>query len=142
MSDESKNEILFVSKDPDNQFSIKSLLVEKFGEIQTADTRIRANQLTSSQKYDLIIVDMEIPKVTGIDYCKSLKSNKKSQGTPVVIIGEDDDKGTNCINAFEAGADEFIQFPFLTDVGLARIGRFLQKNRAAVGVRIYPCVSH
>ncbi len=133
MSDESKNEILFVSKDPNNQFSIKSLLLENFGEIQTADTRIRANQLTSSQKYDLIILDMEIPNVTGVNYCKSLKSNKKSQGIPVVIIGDDDDRGTNCINAFEAGADEFIQFPFLADVGLARIGRFLRKKSGGSG---------
>ena len=126
-----KNKILFVSSEPESKYGLNDLLKVPLGKLQLADSRIRADQLASKTKFDLIIADMDIPKTTGTNFCKTLRSNKKTQNASIVIVGEDDDSGSNCIAAFAAGADDFIPYPFLPDVCVARMKRWFREKAKA-----------
>ena len=130
MVEKSKNSALFISSDPENRFALKSTLEELGCEVQCSNTRARARQLLSVIQFNLVVADLEIPKTTGIEYCKILRSDKRNKTLPLVVIGEDDEKSSNCIAALESGADDFIQTPFITDVLKARLNRFLIKNTA------------
>ena len=130
MSNNPQVNILFVSDDPDHKYSVKSLLKDLPYELHCSKSSVRAQKLTHVMQFSLIILDLEIPKTTGIKFCATLRSDNKYRNIPIIIIGKDDKKGNHCINALKAGSDDFIEFPCVPDIFLARIQRFLSKKIA------------
>ncbi len=128
MVDKPKFSILFISEDPENRYELKSLLSEQGYDIQVTESRVRAFQLLDLSNIGLFIIGAEVPKSNANSFCQALRSDKKYQSLPVVIIGEDEEDGSNCIAAFKSGADDFIQYPFVDGVCTARIQRFAGKT--------------
>ena len=76
---------------------------------------------------DIIISDIKMPKMSGLELCEKLKNNIQTSHIPVALLSalssdEDKTKGFNC------GADAFISKPFKTETLLARIESLL-KNK-------------
>ena len=128
MSESGKIHVLFVSDDPENKYSVKSLIENIPCEVECCRSRIRAGKLLSVIQFNLIIADIEIPKTTGANFCKAIRSDKKNRNIPIIVVGVDDKDGTQCIAALEAGSDDFIEFPFIPPVFLARAHRLLKKK--------------
>lgn len=66
-------------------------------------------KLALSNDYDLIITDIILPKINGIDLCKEIRSAKPN--TPIIMLtalGTTDDK----VEGFDAGADDYLVKPF------------------------------
>lgn len=66
-------------------------------------------KLALNQSYDLIITDIILPKVNGIELCKEIRAAKPS--TPIIMLtalGTTDDK----VEGFDAGADDYLVKPF------------------------------
>lgn len=66
-------------------------------------------KLAVSNEYDLIITDIILPKINGIDLCKEIRSAKPN--TPIIMLtalGTTDDK----VEGFDAGADDYLVKPF------------------------------
>jgi DNA-binding response OmpR family regulator len=66
-------------------------------------------KLALTNDYDLIITDIILPKINGIDLCKEIRSAKPS--TPIIMLtalGTTDDK----VEGFDAGADDYLVKPF------------------------------
>jgi two-component system OmpR family response regulator len=73
---------------------------------------------TKPEEYQLVITDITMPLMSGIELCKIVKN--RSSRTAVVIISARDDKESE-IEALKSGADDFIKKPFDFDILLARI---------------------
>jgi len=74
--------------------------------------------LASSEKYDLIILDIMLPEMSGIEICQTLRKEKNS--TPVLMLtakGQIHEK----IEGLNSGADDYLTKPFSFDELLARI---------------------
>lgn len=77
--------------------------------------------------YDLIILDVMLPKVNGIEILKQVRSNKiRSKVIMLTAKSELEDK----LLGFETGADDYITKPFHIDELLARVNVQLRKNSA------------
>jgi DNA-binding response OmpR family regulator len=76
------------------------------------------------QEYDLIVLDVMLPKLNGIQLCRQLRSHKIQQ--PILIITALD-SSTNKIAGLDAGADDYLVKPFDFQELLARI-RALQRR--------------
>lgn len=75
---------------------------------------------------DLIMLDVRMPKMTGLEACRVLKSTDTLQHIPVVFLsakGNDQDEGDGAM----AGAIDFIMKPFAPDDLARRVGEILQK---------------
>jgi two-component system, OmpR family, response regulator len=75
--------------------------------------------MASSEEYDLIILDLMLPKMDGITICKKLRTEENVQ-TPILILtakGEVDDK----VEGLNSGADDYLAKPFAFAELLARI---------------------
>ena len=131
MSENAQINVLFVSDDPDNKYSVKVLLKDMSCDLHRSKSSIRAQKLLSVIPFNLVIADLDIPKTTGIEFCKTVRSDKKFRNIPVIVVGEDSKDGTHCVSAFEAGANDFIEFPFVHRVFSARVKRFLSKKPQA-----------
>lgn len=97
---------------------IKSGLEQHFYDVDLAHNGLTGDKLASSQDYDIILLDLMIPSVNGIDLCKRIKAKKPN--LPVLMLtalGTTRDK----LAGFDAGADDYLVKPFEFDELLARI---------------------
>ncbi len=64
-----------------------------------------------SKRYDLIILDVMMPKMDGFEACKKLRGSRMSASTPIILLTA---KGTieDKIRGFNAGADDYLVKPF------------------------------
>lgn len=84
-----------------------------------ADTALR------SQHYDLLLLDLGLPKRDGLDVLKSLRARKDS--TPVLVVTARDAVGDR-IAGLDAGADDYVLKPYDLDELLARIRALLRRS--------------
>ena len=86
---------------------------------QTADG---AMAYLATEEFDLILLDIAMPDVDGIELCRRIKGNPKTQRVPVLIVSAR--PGEDVIRkAKAAGADDFIRKPFENDELIAQIRR-------------------
>jgi len=83
---------------------------------------------------DLILLDLMLPAISGIDICKQLKANPLVAGIPIVMVtakGEEAD----IVIGLELGADDYVVKPFSPKVLLARIKSVLRRRRPPSGAK-------
>jgi len=84
--------------------------------------------LALQKKFDLIVSDIDMPKINGIELCRSLKKTEATQGTPVVMVStfdsdNDVDKG------FQAGASAYLSKYAIQDSLFDTVESVLTKSR-------------
>jgi two-component system phosphate regulon response regulator PhoB len=135
-----KTTILVVDDDEDIRELVKLNLVREGYEILSCGTGEDALQIARSKLPSLIILDLMLPGIDGLEVCKLLKHDPKTEHIPVVMLtakGEESD----IVAGLELGADDYITKPFSGKVLVARVRRVLR--RAAVSapdkatIRIY-----
>jgi DNA-binding response OmpR family regulator len=96
-------------------------------EVDTATEGRTGLQKILKQKYDLVLLDIMLPEVSGLDICKTAR--KEGINTPVILLtakGEEIDK----VLGLEFGADDYITKPFSLRELLARIKAILRRSPA------------
>ena len=73
---------------------------------------------------DLALLDNHMPEITGLEVCRIIKEDERTQFIPVVIVTALDSEQDE-INAIEAGADDFITKPFNSVILLTRVRSLL-----------------
>jgi DNA-binding response OmpR family regulator len=110
--------ILIVEDEPKVASFIKKGLEENQYEAEIVYDGLSAEKLAALYTYDLYILDIIIPGISGLDLCRKLKSLKPD--TPVLMLsalGTTDDK----IIGFESGANDYLVKPFEFRELLARV---------------------
>ena len=86
---------------------------------------LSGKKLVQQNDYDLIITDIILPKMDGLELCKFIRQTKPD--TPIIMLtalGTTDDK----VEGFDAGADDYLVKPFEMRELLARIRALLKRN--------------
>ena len=86
---------------------------------------LSGKKLALNDNYDLIITDIILPKLDGLDLCKEIRQTKPD--TPIIMLtalGTTDDK----VEGFDAGADDYLVKPFEMRELLVRIRALLKRN--------------
>jgi DNA-binding response OmpR family regulator len=116
--------ILIVEDEPKVASFIKKGLEESGYEAEIVYDGLSAEKLARLYKYNLYILDIIIPGISGFDLCKKLKEH--NENIPVLMLtalGTTDDK----MLGFDAGADDYLVKPFEFRELLARIKVLLKK---------------
>jgi len=80
---------------------------------------------------DLIVLDLMLPGIYGLDVCRLLKADPQTSNIPIIILtarGEEED----VVKGLELGADDYITKPFSPRVLIARIKSVLRRQQSAV----------
>ncbi len=117
--------ILFVEDEPKVAASVKQGLEENGFEVDLAPDGAVGSYLASSKKYDLILLDVNLPHVSGYDVCRSIRA--KDPSVPVIMLTAMQ-AIENKISGFDAGADDYIVKPFDFRELLARVKVFLKRS--------------
>lgn len=86
-----------------------------------------AIQELSRNKYDLVVLDIMLPEVNGLDICRKIKNDKKTASTKVLMLtakGEELDR----VVGFELGADDYVVKPFSPRELVLRVIAILKRN--------------
>lgn len=96
--------------------------------IKEASNGLSALQLIASEPFDLILLDMMMPDISGYEVLMRLKADSQFRHMPVIVISALDqiDSIVRCI---EAGAEDYLSKPFDPVLLRARIGASLEKKR-------------
>lgn len=93
----------------------------------TALTGQEALYSAIDNKPDLILLDVMLPEVDGLEVCYNLKSNPATQNIPVIMLTAKSTEA-DIVKGIEMGADDYITKPFSPRVLLARIGDVLSRK--------------
>jgi two-component system phosphate regulon response regulator PhoB len=91
-------------------------------------------QLARLQKPDLILLDIMLPGLDGLEVCRSLKASRETAAIPIIMLtakGEEAD----VVTGLEIGADDYVPKPFSMRLLLARIRAVLRRAGGAVDER-------
>jgi len=88
---------------------------------------LEAMEIAEKENPDLIVLDMMMPIMSGIDICKLLRSKKQFKKTIIVFLtAKSSDEAE--IESFRIGADDYIRKPIRTKVFLQRIKSLLERR--------------
>jgi len=97
-------------------------------DVVTASDGEAAIEVAIREKPDLIITDIIMPKKTGFEVCKAVRSTPEIADTPIIIISALGDE-YNKLTGFEEGADDFVTKPFNVEELKARAKALLLRFR-------------
>jgi two-component system cell cycle response regulator len=92
------------------------------------DSGIRAMELVSQHEFDLLIVSLNLKQEDGLRLCSHLRSNEKTRGTPIIMIGTEDDM-KRIAHGLEIGAHDYIMRPVDRNELLARCRTQIRRRR-------------
>jgi len=116
--------ILAVDDDRNNLKMLAFLLGEEGYEVLTAETGRAALALLDSQHPDLVILDVMMPQMDGLEVCRRIR---QTMDIPIIILsakGETTDK----VLGLELGADDYLPKPFEPSELLARVKAVLRRS--------------
>ena len=109
--------ILIVDDEPNIIGTVSSLLRTRGYDVLSAMTGRAALDTTDREKPDLIILDLGLPDMSGVDVCRQIR---QITSTPVLVLSARGAEGDK-VNALDAGADDYVTKPFGSQELLARI---------------------
>jgi len=122
--------ILLVEDEPAMQLGLKDNLEFEKYEVHIVGDGQRALDTIEQRPFDLIILDVMLPTMSGLEVCKQLR--QRGIKTPIIMLtarGEEIDK----VLGLELGADDYITKPFGVRELLARIKAVLRRSQGLPG---------
>jgi len=120
-----KRTILAIDDNPMNLDILVNLLLMNY-EILVALSAECALELLKKQKVNLIILDVMMPDMDGIEMTKILKADKRTKNIPVLLLSANHDKNI-IAQGFDAGANDYIFKPFSPNELIASIDHHLNR---------------
>ena len=127
-----RQSILVIEDEPDILELVRYNLANAGFEVRCADTGEEGLAEARAQAPDLILLDLMLPGIDGLEVCRTLRAEARTAAVPVVILtarGEESD----IITGLELGADDYIVKPFSPRVLAARVGAVLRRRTAVPG---------
>lgn len=121
--------VLIVDDDPQVLLSLE-ISLEPWGfEITTLDKSTRFWSVLQDAQPDLLVLDIDMPDINGIELCQILRSDRHWQHLPVLFLSVHQDELTQ-VRAFNIGADDYISKPITGSTLANRILNRLRRSRA------------
>ncbi len=126
---ESPTRILVVDDIELNRSMLSRRLERKSFEVDTAEGGQEAIEKIRATPYDLILLDIMMPEVSGYDVLQEIRKTHSPNDLPI-IMATAKDQGDDIVSAFKMGANDYIVKPIDFPVALARIETQLSRKRA------------
>lgn len=119
--------ILAVDDDPLNRDMLASRLIRQGHTVTTAADGLEVLEKVRQQTFDLVLLDVMMPRLDGYGTLTQLKRDEQLRHLPVIMISALDDL-SSVVRCIEAGADDYLPKPFNATLLRARIGACLEKK--------------
>lgn len=118
--------ILVVDDEPRIRELTQMILEDKGYRVITAENGVEALQKAERETPDLVLLDVVLPGISGVEVCRILKSQAKTRSIPLVmftVLGRDVDQRL----AEESGCDGYFLKPFTPEDLFSEVKKYLKK---------------
>lgn len=129
------NSVLIVNDEPD-QLTLMGNLLHKAGySVLTAEDGFEALLLARRQRPDLVISDVSMPRMDGLEFCRAIRADSKLKTLPVLLVSALQKDTQSAIAGLQAGADDYLEMPFDSARLVAKVSRLLERSRLEASYR-------
>ncbi len=122
-----KSTILLVDDEEDIVELLELNLLREGYKVLTCGTGEQALEIARSKLPSLVILDLMLPGIDGLEVCKRLRSDPKTEQIPIIILSAKGEEA-DIVTGLELGADDYVTKPFSGKVLVARVRRVLRKT--------------
>jgi two-component system alkaline phosphatase synthesis response regulator PhoP len=122
--------ILIADDNPQGAELLEAYLADTDFLVKTAGDGEQTLKIVSEWNPDLILLDIMMPKMSGFEVCKRLRSNAETKSIPVIMVTALDQLA-DVERAVDAGTDDFISKPIKQNELLLRINALLKARHSA-----------
>ncbi|HVS82327.1 MAG TPA: PAS domain S-box protein [Pyrinomonadaceae bacterium] len=121
--------VLIVNDDQKALDLLVDLLEPEGYKVFAAQSAQRALEITSAVRTDIIICDVVMPEMNGLELCRRLKRDPLTSTTPVLLASAVRKEDAAHLEGFAAGADDYIKIPFRHEQLLVKVARLIERHR-------------
>lgn len=124
--------ILHIEDNPSNRKAVQHILRMRDYDLVEAVNGQEGLDTLETTSPDLILLDMQLPKVSGYNVAKKVKADDRHKHIPIIAVtsyalsGDED-------RAFEAGCDDYVSKPYKPRILLEHLDKFLDPEQASNG---------
>ncbi|HEY0376493.1 MAG TPA: PAS domain S-box protein [Pyrinomonadaceae bacterium] len=127
--DPTRPTVLAVNDDP-KVLELLTVLLEHEGyKVLTAGNGQQALELAQSVEPDIVVSDVVMPEMDGLEFCRRLKQDPRTAYVPVLLASAVRTGKRNSLNALTAGADDYLEMPFRRQELLVKVARLAERHR-------------
>ena len=115
-----KQNILIIEDEEDLQMVLQYSLQKEGYQVDVAGTGLEGLEKIKNKKPSLLILDLNLPDMSGLDVCKQIRANKDCKDLAIVMLTAKSQENDR-VHGFEAGADDYVSKPFSTRELILRI---------------------
>jgi two-component system KDP operon response regulator KdpE len=119
--------VLAIDDNPQIQKLVTVNLQARGYAVQTAGTGEEALDLFKTGQFDLILLDLILPGISGIDVCMWIR---QQSDVPIIVLSAREDEELK-VRALDAGADDYVTKPFSQEEMLARVRAVMRRSTAS-----------
>jgi diguanylate cyclase (GGDEF)-like protein/PAS domain S-box-containing protein len=123
-----KAKILIVDDNPNNRFAIRTILKGVDAELHEAANGFDALTMALQTDYALILLDVQMPEISGYEVCEQLRTDARTADTPVIFLTADYKENSDKMRGYNAGGTDYLTKP---------IDDFILKAKVQVFLRLY-----
>ncbi len=124
--------VLIVDDDPDIREVVAAMLEAVGLVVMAAGSAEEALERVHEEVFDLLVLDWNLPKMTGLDLCRILRKEPDHASLPVLFLTANA-SSQDMVEAFACGGDDYVVKPFRAPELGARIFSLLRRARASLG---------
>jgi class 3 adenylate cyclase len=129
--------LLVVDDNEDNRYTLtRRLKREGYTNLTTANDGRQALELLRSRKFDLMLLDIQMPEMNGYELLELLKADAELRHMPVIMISAIGEL-ESVVRCIELGAEDYLPKPFDATLLRARVGASLEKKALRDEVRAW-----
>lgn len=126
--------ILIVDDNRENIILLRDILEVEDYDVIDATSGIRALEMIPDELPDLVLLDVNMPKMNGFEVCRHLKTNEETNHIPVIMLTALTDVESR-VKGLDVGADDYLSKPYSPRELLARVERSLRSKAASDDLR-------
>lgn len=121
--------VLIVNDDTDQLELLQELLERAGYEVLKAENGVRGLELAARTSPDLVVSDVMMPVMNGIELCRRLRQLPATQRVPVMLVSALRVDSESAVEGFRAGADDYLEVPFEKTRFIAKVERLFERKR-------------
>jgi diguanylate cyclase (GGDEF)-like protein len=125
--------ILIVDDIADNRTVLLRRFQRRGFEVIEAESGLKALELINQQEFDLVLLDVMMPGISGVETLKRIRSERSASALPVIMVTAKSES-ENIVESLELGANDYVTKPVDFAVALARANTQIARKRAELQV--------
>ena len=127
--------VLIVNDVPEQLGLMDSLLRKAGYAVLTAADGQEALEVAKRERPDLVISDVSMPRLSGIEFCRRMREDAEMKSTPILLASAHHRDTESVVQGLRSGADDYLEVPYDSTRLIAKVSRLLERSKVEANYR-------